>query len=71
MFNDQIAVMFIAIAIYYLCVKEKVVISSMFLGFAWTIKAPTSLILPAFLGSIQYNFGTIALVSSLNTILLI
>ena len=71
MFNDQIAVMFIAFAIYLFCINENAIYASVFLGFAWSIKAPTSLILPSFLGAIQYNFGTITLLKSIFVIFFI
>jgi hypothetical protein len=62
--------MFIAGAIYYLSLHQNHVVASLLLGFAWTIKAPTSLILPAYLGAIQYNFGTKKLFESFFLILI-
>jgi uncharacterized membrane protein len=68
MYNDQIMVFYLVVGIYYL-LKNRPLFASFCITMGLGIKAGVLLILPAFLGSIQYNFGTIMLTKSLVIIL--
>jgi predicted membrane-bound dolichyl-phosphate-mannose-protein mannosyltransferase len=64
MYNDQIMIMYVLISITLL-VKNRPIIASCFLTLALSVKAGAVLLLPSFLGAIQYNFGTRTLLTSL------
>lgn len=64
MFNDEIMALYLIMAVYY-SLKNKPMMASFWVTMGLGIKAGVILILPGFLGSIQYNHGTIALVKSL------
>ena len=63
MFNDELMMLYMLIAIYYM-LKQRPFVASFFVTLALSIKAGVILILPAFLGSIQYNYGTRTLLKS-------
>lgn len=56
--------MFMSYAIYVISMKRQPYYGSMLLGVAISIKAPAILIVPAYLGTIQYIFGIKHLVLS-------
>mmetsp|Transcript_1806 Transcript_1806/g.2400 ORF Transcript_1806/g.2400 Transcript_1806/m.2400 type:complete len:270 (+) Transcript_1806:2487-3296(+) len=64
MFNDEIMSLHLLLAIY-LAVNNKPLWAALFISLGWSVKAGVILILPAFLGSIQYSHGTITLVKGI------
>lgn len=64
MFNDEIMVLYLVMALYY-CLKSRPLLASFWVTMGLGVKAGVILILPGFLGSIQYNHGTIVLIKSL------
>ena len=62
MFNDEIMIVYILLAIYYL-LKNQPIVSSVFVTLGLSIKAGVILLLPAYLGLLQYNYGTIKLLT--------
>jgi len=61
MYNDEIMILYIVISIYQ-AMKGRPILSTFFITMALGVKAGVLLILPAFLGQIQYNYGTIQLI---------
>jgi hypothetical protein len=64
MFNDEIMVLYVILACYY-CMNSKPILASFWVTMGLGVKAGVILLLPGFLGSIQYNHGTVVLVKSL------
>ena len=64
MFNDEIMVLYLVMALYY-CLKNQPLFASFWVTMGLGVKAGVILILPGFLGSIQYNHGTLILIKSL------
>ena len=60
--------LYLIMAVYY-CLKNKPLVASFWVTMGLGVKAGVILILPGFLGSIQYNHGTIVLIKSLILIL--
>jgi hypothetical protein len=54
MYNDEIMILYLIIAIYHL---KSPYLSALFISLSLSVKAGAILILPAFLGQIQYNYG--------------
>ena len=67
MYNDEIMVMYIVISIY-LSIVNRPLWASLFLTLGMSIKAGVVLLLPAFLGQMQYNHGTKELLKSVSLI---
>lgn len=67
MYNDEIMILYILIGIY-LVLCNKPIMASFVLTLALSVKAGVILLLPAFLGQLQYNFGTVKLVICLSII---
>jgi len=63
-FNDQFMMLYMLICIY-LTLKNYPLTASLMATVALSIKAGVLFILPGFLGSIQYNFGTFTLIKSI------
>ncbi len=68
MYNDEIMVLYLIMAVYQ-CLKNKPMLASFWITMGLGVKAGVILILPGFLGSIQYNHGTLVLIKSLIFIL--
>ena len=68
MFNDEIMVLYLIISIYF-AITSRPYISSFFFTLGLSIKAGLLLIIPAFLGSIHFNHGTLVLLACLLIIL--
>lgn len=64
MFNDQIMTMYLLIGIYNM-ISNYPLLASFWFSMSLGIKCGVYLMLPAFLGSIQYNYGFIKLMLSL------
>ena len=64
MYNDEIMVLYLVMALYF-SMRNKPLVASFWVTMGLGVKAGVILILPGFLGSIQYNHGTIALIKSL------
>ena len=62
MFNDEIMMLYLLLAVYFL-IKSKPIVASFFLTLGLSVKAGMLLLIPSFLGSIQMNHGTIKLVT--------
>lgn len=60
MFNDEIVIVYVLFAIYFL-LKNQPIVSSIFVTLGLSVKAGVGLLLPAYLGLLQYNYGTIKL----------
>ena len=54
MYNDEIMILYLIMAVYYV---ERPYISALLMSLSLSVKAGGILIMPAFLGQIQYNFG--------------
>jgi hypothetical protein len=63
-FNDQFMMLYMLIAVY-LILNNYPVASSLMVSVALSMKAGVLFVLPGFMGSIQYNFGTITLIKSI------
>jgi len=63
-FNDNVLALCMTAMIYFLVVKRPLLASAMF-SFGLAIKAGALLILPAFLGAVQYRFGLATLLQVL------
>lgn len=61
MFNDQIMALYLALTIYLLAIKCSPVWSAIAFSMGLGLKAGVMLILPSYLGSIQYAYGTVTL----------
>jgi len=68
MFNDEIMMLYLLLSVYYI-LKSKPIVASFFLTLGLSVKAGMLLIIPAFLGSIQMNHGTIKLVTCIGLII--
>lgn len=64
MMNDYPMTMFLIIAMYFV-MKNQPLVASFFITLSISMKAGSLLIIPAFLGSIQLNYGTRTLLKSL------
>ena len=64
MFNDEIMILYLIVSIYY-AISNRPLIASFFFTLGLSIKAGLLLVIPAFLGSIHFNHGTIVLITSL------
>lgn len=65
MFNDEIMGMYLALTIYFLGVAHKPKMAAFTLTLGLSMKAGVMLLIPSFLGGIQYVFGTKTLIASL------
>ena len=68
MYNDEIMVFYLVFALYN-SMKNKPFVASLFVTMGLGVKAGVILILPGFLGSIQYHYGTTALLKAMAIIL--
>jgi uncharacterized membrane protein len=59
-FNDQFMMLYMLICIY-LILTDRPIMSSVMLSVALSIKAGVILMLPGFLGQLQYHYGTFTL----------
>ena len=64
MFNDEIMGMYLVLTIYFLAVAHRPYVAALMLTLGLSMKAGVMLILPSFLGGIQYAFGTKTLIIS-------
>lgn len=64
MYNDQIMLTYLVLSMYMM-LKNRPLISAFILTLGMSVKAGILLILPSFLGSIQYNYGTLTLLKSI------
>ena len=64
MFNDQIMLMYIILAMYSF-VRSRPALGVLFFSLAYGIKAGAILLIPSMLGLIQLNHGTIKLILSI------
>ena len=60
MYNDEIMILYLLIAIYY-CVSNSPWISAFFLSMSLSIKVGGLLLIPGYLGMIQYHYGPLKL----------
>ena len=58
MFNDEIMILYLVLTLYY-AIKNKPILASFFFTLGLSVKAGFILLLPAFLGQLQLNYGTI------------
>ena len=65
LFNDEIMALYIAMAICLLAVNKRPLLASLALTTGLSLKAGVMLLVPAFLGSIQYGWGTWKLLASI------
>ena len=65
LFNDEIMALYIAMAICLLTVNKRPLLASLALTTGLSLKAGVMLLVPAFLGSIQYGWGTWKLLASI------
>jgi uncharacterized membrane protein YbhN (UPF0104 family) len=65
MFNDEIMGMFLALTIYFLSVANRPKLAAFTLTMGLSMKAGVMLLIPSFLGGVQYVFGTKSLILSL------
>lgn len=68
MYNDEVMMMWVVICMY-LVVLNRPILASFVLTWALSIKAGVLLLLPAFLGQMQYNYGTLTLIKSIAIII--
>ena len=61
MYNDEIMMLYIVMAIYYLAAKKPLT-GVFWFSMAYGMKAGALLLIPAMLGSIQYNHGIVKLI---------
>ena len=71
MYNDQFVVFFMSWGVYKLAYQRSPIWASVLVGIAISVKAPAVLVLPAFWGSIQYIYGTPALILSIFTVFIV
>ena len=64
MYNDEIMFMYVLGAIYF-TLKDRPYVASALVTLALSVKAGVILILPSFLGCLQYNYGTKTLMKCL------
>jgi uncharacterized membrane protein len=65
MFNDEIMGMYLVLTIYLLGTQNKPMLAALALTAGLSMKAGVMLMLPAFLGAVQYAFGTYKLIGCL------
>ena len=70
LFNDSILFLYIILSIYYISVKNRPVLAAFLLTLSLSIKAGAMLLVPSFLGWIQYHHGTIILIKSILVIVI-
>lgn len=68
MYNDQIMTLYILFCMYF-TLANKPMRASFFFTLGLSVKAGVLLLLPAFLGQMQYNYGTVNLIKSIALIL--
>lgn len=68
MYNDEIMTLFLVISIYYFA-KNRPLIGSFWFTISLGMKAGVILMIPAMLGQIQYNHGTLMLLTCTSIIL--
>ena len=68
LFNDEIMAFYITLAICLLVVYRRPLLASLALTVGLSLKAGVMLLVPAFLGSIQYGWGTLKLLSAITLI---
>ena len=64
MYNDELMALYLIICIYF-TITNRPMIASCFFTLGLSMKAGLILLMPAFLGSVHFNHGTVVLVSSL------
>jgi Gpi18-like mannosyltransferase len=64
MYNDEIMILYMIMACYF-CMKNSPLVATFWLSMGLGVKAGVILLIPGFLGSIQYNHGTVTLIKSL------
>ena len=64
MYNDELMALYLIICIYF-TITNRPMIASCFFTLGLSMKAGLILLMPAFLGSLHFNHGTVVLVSSL------
>jgi len=69
LFNDEIMGLYIASTICLLSVFRSPLLASVALTLGLSLKAGVMLLVPAFLGSIQYGWGTLKLLAAIVIIL--
>ena len=69
LFNDEIMALYITMAICLLAVYKSPLLASLALTTGLSLKAGVMLLVPAFLGSIQYGWGTWKLLGSISIII--
>lgn len=67
MFNDEIMMLYLIVCLYY-AITDRPVKASFFFTMGVGVKAGLLLIIPAFLGSVQLNYGTIKLITCIGVI---
>lgn len=68
MFNDEIMALYLVVCIY-LTITNRPILASFFFTLALSIKAGPYLLMPAFLGAVHFNYGTIVLLTSVALII--
>jgi uncharacterized membrane protein len=68
MFNDQIMMLYILLCMYFTLINRPM-LATFFFTLGLSVKAGVLLLLPAFLGQMQYNYGTVNLIKSIALIL--
>jgi Gpi18-like mannosyltransferase len=68
MYNDQIMTLYILLCMYF-TLANKPLLATFFFTLGLSVKAGVLLLLPAFLGQMQYNYGTVNLLKSIAIII--
>lgn len=68
MYNDQIMTLYILLCMYF-TLANKPLLATFFFTLGLSVKAGVLLLLPAFLGQMQYNYGTVNLLKSIALII--
>lgn len=64
MYNDEIMILYLILCLYYV-LRDKPIVASCFFTLGLSVKAGLILLIPGFLGQMQYNYGTIKLLISI------
>ena len=71
MFNDQVMALYLALTIYLLAIKCSPILSAIAFSMGLGLKAGVMLMLPSYLGSIQYGYGTLTLFKCIFVIIIL
>ena len=69
LFNDSLLALYILICLYFIIIKKRPIMAAFFLSLSISIKAGAMLMIPTFLGWVQFNHGIYNLIASISIII--